>query len=232
MSQINWAGTPEGSRDLLFGECQCRRDYESKIASVFLRNGYSEVMTPTLEYYDTVVQSGNPIAQEAMIKLVDRDGKILVMRPDNTTPIARLICTRLKHLQQPFRLYYSQPVYRSDASHKGAEAQRWQVGLELVGLEAETADKEILNLINETLAACGISDAHIELGHADKGAIGPTTPLNYYTGLIFDVYIQGVGTPIITGGRYDTLLSKFGRDLPAVGFAVDLEALAEVCGHE
>ncbi|MCL2546926.1 MAG: ATP phosphoribosyltransferase regulatory subunit [Oscillospiraceae bacterium] len=229
MTQTNWAGTPEGSRDWLFDECQCRRTYEQKITDVFSHNGYSEVMTPTLEYYDTIAQSGSPIAQEAMVKLVDREGKILVMRPDNTTPIARLVGTRLKAQEPPFRLYYSQPVYRSDASHKGADSQRWQIGLELLGVEAEIADKEILRLLDETIAACGLDNAHIEIGHADKGAIGPSTPLNYYTGLIFDVYIHGVGTPIITGGRYDNLLSKFGRDLPAVGFAVDLEALSEVC---
>ena len=223
MPNINWAGTPEGSRDLLLDECERRRQYERKIIHVFERNGYAEVMTPTLEYYDTIVQSGNPIAQEAMVKLVDREGKILVMRPDNTTPIARLVGTRLKHQKPPFRLYYSQPVYRSDVMHKGVDTQRLQIGLELIGVAAELADKEILRLVNETLAACGIDNAHIDLGH------DVVTALNYYTGLTFDVYIPGVGVPIITGGRYDTLLLKFGRDLPAVGFAVDIEALAEVC---
>ncbi len=51
------------------------------------------------------------------------------------------------------------------------------------------------------------------------------SPLNYYTGVMFRAYTYGVGDAIATGGRYDTLLSKFGKDAPAIGFMVDLEYL-------
>ncbi len=47
----------------------------------------------------------------------------------------------------------------------------------------------------------------------------------YYTGAVFEVYDASVGTPIGGGGRYDELMGRLGRDLPAVGFAVGLDAL-------
>jgi ATP phosphoribosyltransferase regulatory subunit len=49
--------------------------------------------------------------------------------------------------------------------------------------------------------------------------------LDYYTGIIFRGYAHGAPTAIIDGGRYDTLLSKFGADYPAVGFAIKADML-------
>jgi ATP phosphoribosyltransferase regulatory subunit HisZ len=47
--------------------------------------------------------------------------------------------------------------------------------------------------------------------------------LGYYTGPIFQVYDPAYGVPLGNGGRYDDLLGDFGRSLPAVGFALDVE---------
>lgn len=49
----------------------------------------------------------------------------------------------------------------------------------------------------------------------------------YYTGIIFKGYTYGVGEPIASGGRYDTLLAHFGKDAPAVGFMIPLDVLVE-----
>ena len=51
--------------------------------------------------------------------------------------------------------------------------------------------------------------------------------MDYYTGIIFEGYVSGVGTSILSGGRYDCLLKKFGRDLPACGFSVKLDPLID-----
>ena len=51
---------------------------------------------------------------------------------------------------------------------------------------------------------------------------------NYYTGILFRGYVEGYGQPVLSGGRYDTLLGDFGRNAAAVGFAVNVEAAAKV----
>lgn len=56
----------------------------------------------------------------------------------------------------------------------------------------------------------------------DLGMIGK---YEYYTGIIFKAYTYGTGTPIATGGRYDRLLSQFGKDAPAIGFGIYLDEL-------
>ncbi len=55
---------------------------------------------------------------------------------------------------------------------------------------------------------------------------------NYYTGIIFHAYSYGYGEPLAKGGRYDTLLSHFGRELPAVGFAIVVDQLQRALGKD
>jgi ATP phosphoribosyltransferase regulatory subunit len=55
--------------------------------------------------------------------------------------------------------------------------------------------------------------------------LGLVRSLGYYTGAVFQVYDPAYGTPIGSGGRYDELLQSFGRALPAVGFALNVERL-------
>jgi ATP phosphoribosyltransferase regulatory subunit len=55
--------------------------------------------------------------------------------------------------------------------------------------------------------------------------LGLTRPLSYYTGAVFEVYDAALGAPLGGGGRYDDLLGRFGRPLPACGWALDVERL-------
>jgi ATP phosphoribosyltransferase regulatory subunit len=55
--------------------------------------------------------------------------------------------------------------------------------------------------------------------------LGLVRDLDYYTGAVFEVYDPALGAPIGGGGRYDDLLGKFGRPLPAVGFALGIDRL-------
>ena len=50
----------------------------------------------------------------------------------------------------------------------------------------------------------------------------------YYTGLIFQGYMEGSGLTVLSGGRYDRLLGEFGRAMPAIGFGAEVDALASV----
>lgn len=62
--------------------------------------------------------------------------------------------------------------------------------------------------------------------------LGTIANFDYYTGIIFKVYTYGTGNPIARGGRYDNLLSKFGKDAPSIGFAIDLDQLLIVLGRQ
>ena len=55
--------------------------------------------------------------------------------------------------------------------------------------------------------------------------LGLARGLGYYTGAVFEVYDASLGAPLGGGGRYDELLGRFGRDLPAAGWALNVERL-------
>ena len=71
----------------------------------------------------------------------------------------------------------------------------------------------------DALAAAGLGP-HLAVD------LGEVRGLDYYTGLVFRVYAPGLGFEVGTGGRYDTLLARFGRPMPAVGFMLGLDRVA------
>lgn len=74
----------------------------------------------------------------------------------------------------------------------------------------------------------GVADALVAAGLGQHLALdlGEVRGLDYYTGLVFRVFAPGLGFELGSGGRYDTLLARFGRPLPAVGFMLGLDRVA------
>jgi ATP phosphoribosyltransferase regulatory subunit len=314
--------TPEGTSDLLFKECEARREIENKIIKIFKSRGFSEVVTPSIEFYDVFSNRFNAIPQEMMYKLFDNKGRILVMRPDNTMPIARVAATRLKSFCPPLRLYYNQRVFRISPSMTGRSDEFTQCGIELIGSGGQKADLEVIATAITSLKSTTQLDFCIEIGHVGfyksiidnlpfenqvieqiRGFIeaknyaalydvlkpyvdtnpyckallalpklfggeevfelalsvapnetavsmvnylreiytelcnmglkkyiildlGLVNQIHYYSGLVFRGFIQGSGGTVLSGGRYDELLSAFDADMPATGFAMNIDAVA------
>ena len=163
---IKTIGTPEGTRDRLFSECSLARQVITRAINAFRSHGYSELTTPNVEYYDVITATGHPLSQESMMKIIDRTGKILVMRPDNTVAIGRVAATKLHALPLPLRLYYDQTVFRSDDINTGARSELEQCGVELLGASGVKADLEVIALAIHVMEVCGLQDYHVEIGHA------------------------------------------------------------------
>src|SRR5659263_154455 len=120
---------PDGACDLLFKECEARRAIEKSMVDIFKSRGFSEVATPALEFYDVFSGNSSVMDDEMMYKLVDARGRILVLRPDNTTPIARIASTKLKGFVPPLRLCYNQNVFRISQYMSGRYDEVAQCGI-------------------------------------------------------------------------------------------------------
>jgi len=109
----------------------------------------------------------------------------------------------------------------------------------LVRLSGLAGDRASLAEAADALACCPdaaravaelreVADALTAAGLGDRLAIdlGEVRGLDYYTGLVFRVYARGLGFEMGGGGRYDTLLARFGRPMPAVGFMLGLDRVA------
>ena len=155
--------TPEGTKDFLFAECSAMDDVCGKVEKVFRTRGFKKVITPAIEFYDVFALPCSGIMQEAMFKTVDNKGRLLVVRPDSTLPIARMVSSRLKNSLLPVRLYYKQAVYRNNPTLTGRSNENMQMGVELLGVKGIRADLEILTTAVDSLAAVA-DDFRIELG--------------------------------------------------------------------
>ncbi len=157
--------TPDGTKDLLFEDCLANRTVSSMLGNVFSHRGFHEVLTPGIEFYDLFSESSSGIPMEYMFKFTDSKGRLMVMRPDSTLPIARMAATRLQNEQHPIRLYYNQRVYRNNIGFTGRSNEVMQTGIELIGAKGKRADLEVITTAIEALSKC-VPDFRIELGHA------------------------------------------------------------------
>ncbi len=157
---------PMGMATMLPDAAQRVRHLESTIFEGFSRWGYREIIPPTFEYLD-VLSAGLPSEiLEKCYKFADwATGRILVLRPDVTAQIARIVAMGMAGQGLPLRLCYRTTVFRYEPEHAGREREVFQLGVELIGADQASMDAEILTLLVESLQALGLQDFKVSLGH-------------------------------------------------------------------
>lgn len=165
--------TPEGFKDLLFDECWAKRDIESRIRGIFRSCGFSEIETPTLEYYDAFSPESGLVSQEAMFKFFDQQGRILVMRPDATIPAARVAATKLSDSVLPLKISYICNTFRYNELGGGKIKEFTAAGVEIMGEESADADAEAIATAINIIKSMGIKNFQIDIGQMQffKGII-------------------------------------------------------------
>lgn len=158
---------PEGAKDTLFEECAKKIEIEDILRKTYIDSGYQEVISPTLEFYDVFIGENATLPQEKMYKLFDNQGRILVLRPDMTTPIARIAATKLQDSAYPLKLCYTSNIYRVNESLNGKNSEITQSGIEIIGVKSVKADAEAIMMGINALIKCGLKDFKIELGQAE-----------------------------------------------------------------
>jgi len=145
---------------------KCQRYIEEKLRESFTLWGYEEVRSPTIEYLETLsTDLGSELAQ-SMFKFQDFDGRMLALRPEMTTPVARMVATRMFSTPEPIRLFYISNVFRYSRSYIERGREFWQAGVELVGCGGDQADGEVISLLASSLKELGLSELRLDLGHA------------------------------------------------------------------
>lgn len=159
--------TPEGVQDILFEECYIKRNIEDNVREVFRNCGFFEIETPTLEFYDVFSIDDDSIPQESMFKFFDQQGRILVLRPDLTIPVARVAATKYKDLDYPLRFSYIGNTFRYNESGGGKQKEFTQAGVELLGPKTPEADAEIIITAINAMKATGLENFQIDIGQVD-----------------------------------------------------------------
>ena len=323
--------TPRGFRDILPHEALARERIIETVRSCFSSHGYQPVETPILEDRGVIETAAR--LQDSPFQLFDKDDRILMLRPDLTLPICRMVASRMGADELPVRLRYVAPVVREQGALRGQARQFTQLGVELIGGEGTSSEAEVVLLLADALARLGVPDWFItcgsvapllallsvcgqgerfsdevfalvhksdfvgldELVHATEGlepaharaltelvrlcgdetVVGRLEELlqdagvpdveevtanlrtlcancsalvrqkrlrfdfsilnnfDYYTGLVFKAYAEGMADSLASGGHYDAVLANLGLpDVAACGFAMSLERLQQVLGEQ
>ena len=145
--------TTPGTRDILPPESTRLWDVQARILRRFRAFGFREVVTPALEYSEVVEE---PRLRDASFKLFDDDNQMLMLRPEVTTQIARLVAQRLGNEPPPHKLSYSLPVYRRAGVGRGQAAEFHQAGVEAVGSTSPAEDAGSIALLVDVLESLGL----------------------------------------------------------------------------
>ena len=313
--------TPEGVRDIYDEECRKKNVLSDKLVQTLNLYGYEDIQTPSFEFFDIFASERGTVSSRNMYKMIDRDGETLVLRPDITPSIARVVAKYFKDENIPLRFSYCGNVYINNSGLMGKMKETTQIGAELVMEPGIEGDAEMIALAVNCLLESGLEDFQIDIGHVGyynaltnqigldqeqtsalkeliesknyfavedyidslqidsdaceslkqlPGLFGHEDPVararemtsciealevldyleslqamvglygysryvtidlgmlseyDYYTGIIFRGYTYGTGDPIVRGGRYDRLISQFGKNAASVGFAIVLDEL-------
>ena len=322
----NLLHTPDGVRDLYGKEYDNIKYVRKTIADVISSYGYTDIQTPSFEYFDVFSKEVGTIPSKELYKFFDKENETLALRPDFTPSIARCAAKYFMDEDKPLRFSYIGSTFQNISSLQGKYSEITQEGAELIGDGSVQADAEMIALLIESLLKTGLGNFRISIGEVDyfkglcreaelsedeerslrdlissknpiaasdllkecnisdeirnkllritdtfadhsmlselessagneisKNAVrrlsalfdllkvygyekyvsfdlGMLSKYQYYTGIVFKAFALGAGSPIAMGGRYDSLLSYFGKNAPAVGFVIlpdEVEKLLE-----
>jgi len=159
--------TPDGVQDILTEDCYLKRNLEQKYRSLFISCGYNEIETPTIEFYDVFSSEHGAIPQEDMFKFFDQQGRILVLRPDITIPVARITATKYRDALYPLRFCYIGNVFRYNDYGGGKQNEFTQAGVEVLGVDTPYADAEVISIAIKALKASGLENFQVDIGQVD-----------------------------------------------------------------
>lgn len=156
---------PDGIEELLPQEAKRVEAYRASLFRLYDSWGYELVITPLVEYLESLSVGIGSDLESHTFKLVDQlSGRMLAVRSDITPQVARIDAHRLNR-QGPSRLCYWGPVLLTHARELGGTRSPIQVGAELYGHDGVESDIEVLSLMLDSLRIVGLSDACLDLGH-------------------------------------------------------------------
>ncbi len=169
----NLLHTPEGVRDIYDDECKKKIKVLDKLHHVLSLHSYSDIETPTFEFFDIFNQDKGSATSNEMYKFFDRENNTLVLRPDITPGVARCVAKYYNDEVFPIRLCYQGKTFFNTRGHQGKLNEITQIGCELINDDTSAADAEVIATAIDCFKASGLTEFQIEIGEVEffKGII-------------------------------------------------------------
>lgn len=153
-----------GMRDIYPREARARKKIRETLCRLFESWGYEEVEPPTIESYEVLARTTGEEIRERMYRFVNREGKLVCLRPEFTTSVARMFAKEGEE-NLPRRVYYAGKIFRYPTSPFRLESELTQIGVEHIGSSTIESDGEVIALAVSSLKALDIRDFQVDIGH-------------------------------------------------------------------
>ncbi len=164
MGEERWM-LPAGVIEILPSEAQPLENLRRRLLDTYKSWGYELLITPLIEYLDTLLVKPGDTLDLQTFKLIDQlTGRMMGVRADMTPQVARIEARQLQK-PVPTRLCYLDTVLHTRPSKFAGLRTPIQLGAELYGYQGIAGDVEIIQLMIETMQQAGIRDYQIDIGH-------------------------------------------------------------------
>ena len=159
--------TPEGVRDIYGKEYHRKLEVENRLHERIRLYGYTEIQTPTFEFFDVFSKEIGTTPSRELYKFFDKEGNTLVLRPDFTPSIARCAAKYFSEKKVPLRLSYVGNTFTNTSNLQGKLKESTQMGAELIGDPSVEADAEIISLVIKALLDTGLQRFQVSIGEVE-----------------------------------------------------------------
>lgn len=319
MSQYNIEGVNYKGK----AEIEVYENLSHEVIELCEKEGYTQISTPNFEDYE-LYRGNTKIDRDKMVKTIDSSGRILVLRPDATIPITKMVANREIDPKKILKYCYATTIFREYRSRNEKGRDFLQTGVEYFGDGSAKCDAEIIALAISMVKRLGFKTIQVDIGNvnyleglfealdlkdeikkrirclietrnlgdleeylneieiseeyknmlmafpnlfgsyercmkeADEYVLNDkmrsaldrikeiysylvdrdlqayikldlafTSNLNYYSGMVFNLYAGAAHTSVLSGGRYDNLSEQFGKSRPACGFGMNLNLVID-----
>lgn len=154
----------KGARDFYPEDKRLQNYIFSTWKSVCERYGYEEYTAPVLEPIELYTsKTSDEIVNEQTYSFTDRGGRTIVMRPEMTPSVSRMVAGRRQELAYPVRWYSIPDCWRYERPQRGRNRQFWQLNVDIFGVGTVDADLEIISLSDSILKEFGADDSMYQI---------------------------------------------------------------------
>lgn len=146
----------KGARDFYPEDKRLQKYIFGKMREAVERFGYEEYDAPILEPLELyLAKTGEEIVSEQTYMFEDRGGRKVVIRPEMTPTVSRMVAARRQELAYPLRWYSIPNLWRYERPQRGRLREHWQLNVDIFGVEGTAAEQEIIMLADAIFKSFG-----------------------------------------------------------------------------
>lgn len=154
----------KGARDFYPEDKRKQKYMFAKLRQVAERFGYEEYDAPILEPLEIyLAKTGEEIVNEQTYVFEDRGGRKVVIRPEMTPTVSRMVAGKRQELAYPVRWYSIPNLWRYERPQRGRLREHWQLNVDIFGVADSSAELEIITLVDAVFKSFGATDDMYEI---------------------------------------------------------------------